>query len=67
VAEFRTPAGARYEVASEAGYFLTFNEGRFQYEISFEGSLWAIHQHGPAIKAQTIAAAQALHSRVDER
>jgi hypothetical protein len=96
VAEFRTAAGARYEVASEVAaphapaptyvafpvagipgahgftmtgpgfvaYNVMFDDGRFQYEISFAGSLWAIHRHGPAIKAQTIAAAQALYRRV---
>jgi hypothetical protein len=96
VAEFRTAAGARKEVASEVhsvhppapayvafpvagipgahgftmtgpgfvSYFVMFNDGRFQYEVSFAGSLWAIHRHGQAIKAQTIAAAQALYRRV---
>jgi hypothetical protein len=99
VAEFRTAAGARDEVASEvesvhppaptyvafpvAGiprahgfkkeapgitfYFVMFNDGRFQYEIGFGGSAWAIHRHGPAIKAQMIAAAQALYRRVHGR
>src|SRR5262249_48793449 len=96
VAEFRTAAGARNEVAREVhslhppaptyvafpvagipgahgftrtgpnfvSYFVMFNDGRFQYEVSFLGSLWAIHRHGPAIKAQAIAAAQALYHRV---
>ena len=99
VAEFRTAAGARDEVASEVGsvhppaptyvafpvagiprahgfrqeapgsvgYFVMFNDGRFQYEIGFGGSPSADHRHGPAIKAQAIAAAQALYSRVHGR
>jgi hypothetical protein len=99
VAEFRTAAGARDEVASEVGsvhpppptyvafpvasipgahgfkkegpgitvYVVMFNDGRFQYEIGFGGSPWAIHRHGPAIKAQMIAAARALYRRVHGR
>jgi hypothetical protein len=46
------------------GYNVMFDVGRFEYEIGFAGSLWAIHRHGPAIKAQTIAAAHALYQRV---
>jgi len=99
VAEFRSAAGARYEVASEihavhppaptyvafpvadiprahgytltapgfVGYFVIFDDGRFQYQVSFGSSPWANHLHGPAIKAQTIAAAQSLYRRVHGR
>lgn len=99
VAEFRTAAGARNEVANEVGsvhppaptyvafpvvgipgadgfvrtgpgyvaYFVMFHDGRFLYEISFAASPWAIHRRGPAIKAQTIAAAQSLYRRVHGR
>src|SRR5262249_50266382 len=99
VAEFRTAAGARYEVASEVAaphapaptyvafpvagipgahgftqtapggvaYFVMFGDERFQYQVGFIGSLWAIHRHGPAIKAQAIAAAQSLYRRVHGR
>jgi len=48
-------------------YVVMFNDDRFQHEIGFGGSPWADHRHGPAIKAQTIAAAQALYRRVHGR
>jgi hypothetical protein len=49
------------------GYFVMFTDGRVQYEVLFGGSPWADHRHGPAIKAQAIAAAQALYRRVHGR
>jgi len=48
-------------------YNVMFNDGRFLYEVDFGGSLWAVHRHGPAIKAQTISAAQSLYRRVHGR
>jgi len=48
-------------------YDLLFSDGRFQYEIAFAGSNQAIHRQGPAIKAQTITAAQSLYRRVHGR
>jgi hypothetical protein len=59
--------GSWYTAAGGVAYDVMFSDGRFQYEIAFAGSLWAIHRHGPAIKAQTIAAAQALYRRVHGR